>query len=238
MQYAWLVWSLSLIVIWGVVYMLLKSKESKKEMLIVSLWTSLLGLTEPLFVPEYWSPPSLFDLAQRTGFDIESFLFSFGIGGLAFVIYEFIFSVRHKRMPVLERFNPRHRYHFFALISGPIIFSAFLIFSEFNNIHSAIIALALGGIFIILCRPDLKIKMIASALIFLGIYYLYFLTLILLYPGYVESVWNLTAISGILISSIPLEELLFALSFGFFWSGVYEHFTWNKLVKNHYELQL
>jgi protein-S-isoprenylcysteine O-methyltransferase Ste14 len=33
----------------------------------VSLATSLLGLTEPIFVPEYWNPPSLFDEAQRAG---------------------------------------------------------------------------------------------------------------------------------------------------------------------------
>src|SRR3989344_722195 len=107
MQYIWLIWSLILIAIWLGIYAFLDSKDRKKEMLTVSLWTSLLGLTEPLFVTEYWNPPSLFDLAQRTGFDIESFIFSFGIGGIAFVIYEFIFSVRHKRMPVLERFNPR-----------------------------------------------------------------------------------------------------------------------------------
>lgn len=50
-------------------------------MLYVSFLTSLLGLTEPIFVPKYWNPPSLFNLAQNTGFDIESLLFSFGIGG-------------------------------------------------------------------------------------------------------------------------------------------------------------
>jgi hypothetical protein len=32
-------------------------------------------LTEPLFVPDYWNPPSLFDLARRSGFDIESVIF-------------------------------------------------------------------------------------------------------------------------------------------------------------------
>src|SRR3990167_7328932 len=103
MQYIWLVWSLSLIVIWAVVYFSLKNKESKKEMLIVSLWTSLLGLTEPLFVPEYWSPPSLFDLALKTGFDIESLLFAFGIVGLAVVIYERIFRVKHTEISAEER---------------------------------------------------------------------------------------------------------------------------------------
>jgi hypothetical protein len=39
----------------------------RRETLKVSLWTSLLGLTEPIFVPEYWLPPSLFELARRHG---------------------------------------------------------------------------------------------------------------------------------------------------------------------------
>ena len=30
-----------------------------------SIGTAPFGLTEPVFVPEYWSPPSLFDPAQR-----------------------------------------------------------------------------------------------------------------------------------------------------------------------------
>ena len=30
------------------------------------------------------------------------------------------------------------------------------------------------------------------------------------------------------IYGIPLEELLFGFSFGLYWTGVYEHFTWSK----------
>ena len=78
-QYIWLFWSLLLIVVWLIIYALIKNKESRREMFIVSLWTSILGLTDPIFVPEYWNPPSLFDLARRTGFDLESLIFSFSI---------------------------------------------------------------------------------------------------------------------------------------------------------------
>lgn len=51
-------------------------------MIWASVMTMPLGLTEPLFVPAYWNPPSLFNLAQRTGFDIESLIFAFAIGAL------------------------------------------------------------------------------------------------------------------------------------------------------------
>jgi len=230
MQYIWLIWSLILIIIWLGIYVSLDSKDKKREMLIVSLWTSILGLTEPLFVPSYWNPPSLFDLAMRTGFDIESFIFSFGIGGIAFIIYYKIFNASAKKMSPSDK-HSHHRYHILALISAPVIL-IILLFTPLNPLQSSIIAMVFGSIASLYCRPDLKIKMITSAILFLGIYFVYFLTLIAMYPGYVEQVWNLKAISGILIFGIPLEELLFAISFGFIWSSVYEHITWRKLKTN------
>ena len=75
--------------IWGVIFLFHKNLRS--EILIVSFWTMPLGLTEPLFVPLYWNPPSLFNLAQRTGFDIESLIFCFSIGGVGSVLYRLIF---------------------------------------------------------------------------------------------------------------------------------------------------
>lgn len=230
MQYAWLIWSLLLVGIWLVIYFSLDSQDKKREMLTVSLWTSLLGLTEPLFVPEYWAPPSLFNLALRTGFDIESLIFSFAIGGIAVIIYEKIYRVRHQQMSVQLQHAPRHRYHLLALFSAPIIFVALLLATSLNPIYVSAIALILGGLATWYCRPDLKGKMVVSAFLFLGIYFLYFLTLIAIYPGYVEKVWQLNRISGILIVGVPLEELMFAFSFGFFWSSIYEHFTWNKVI--------
>lgn len=229
MHYAWLVWSLLLLVPWGIIYLSLGNREKRREMFIVSLWTSLLGLTEPFFVPYYWNPPSLFDLAWRTGFDIESVIFSFGIGGIAVVAYDRIFRVLDKKIPLRERHSSHHRYHFFALALAPVTFFVLFFTVPLNPIYSAIIAMIAGGIATWYCRPDLKKKMLTSALIFLGIYFLYFLTLIALYPGYVEQVWNLSAISGIRIIGVPLEELLFAASFGFLWSSVYEHISWKKL---------
>ena len=69
-KYVWLVWALAFLVPWGAMY--IAFPEQRRIMLLSSLLTSLLGLTEPIFVPRYWNPPTLFDLAQRTGFDIES----------------------------------------------------------------------------------------------------------------------------------------------------------------------
>lgn len=229
MHYAWLIWSLMLLVIWGIVYFSLRESGSKKEMLVVSLWTSLMGLTEPIFVPVYWNPPSLFDLAQRTGFDIESLIFAFGVGGLAVVIYEWLFKTKHTEMSHMEKMNPRHKYHLWVLLATPVIFLLLYLFTKLNPIYSTSIALFIGGIFTWYCRPDLKVKMSVSGGLFTVGYFLYFLTLIIVFPGYVEKVWTLKAISGVLVFGVPLEELMFAFALGFLWSSVYEHIKWRKI---------
>jgi hypothetical protein len=82
-QYVWLISSAAFLIPWVGAYAAFPRHQ--KAMLWASLFTTPIGLTEPLFVPEYWSPPSLFDLARTTGFDIESQIFSFGIGGIGAV---------------------------------------------------------------------------------------------------------------------------------------------------------
>ncbi|MDP4001258.1 MAG: lycopene cyclase domain-containing protein [bacterium] len=152
-----------------------------------------------------------------------------GVGGLAVIIYEWVHKVKHKQISKTEQHLPRHKYHLPILLAAPFIFILLLIFVDINPIYSAVIAMLVGGIFTWYCRPDLKKKMVTSALLFLGIYFLYFLTLEIAFPGYVQEVWNFSSISGVLILKVPLEELMFAFSLGFLWSSVYEHLAWRKI---------
>jgi len=64
-RYVWLLWSSAFLVPWAALYIGLP--RYRRVMLHASWVTALFGLTEPLFVPEYWNPPTLFDLARRTG---------------------------------------------------------------------------------------------------------------------------------------------------------------------------
>ena len=66
-HYVWLIWSSAFLLPWIVLY--LWNRRWRTVMWRVSLVTALLGLSEPVLVPRYWNPPSLFDLAQRTGFN-------------------------------------------------------------------------------------------------------------------------------------------------------------------------
>ena len=72
-------------------------------MIRASVPTAAFGLTEPLFVPAYWNPPSLFDVAQRTGFDIESLIFCFAISGIGAAGYRAISAAPESVMDDAER---------------------------------------------------------------------------------------------------------------------------------------
>ena len=109
-----------------------------------SLATALLGLTEPIFVPAYWNPPSLFELAQRTRFDIESMIFTFAIGGIGAVLYN-TFRRQHL-VPVSaeERHEPLHRFHLAALLVPYALFVPLYIL-PWNPIYPSIVCLVTGA---------------------------------------------------------------------------------------------
>ncbi|MBI4052842.1 MAG: hypothetical protein HY394_02275 [Candidatus Diapherotrites archaeon] len=225
----WLFGSAALLLLWLAIWLF--RPALRREMLLVSLFTAPLGLTEPLFVPEYWTPPSLFNLAATTGFDIESIVFCFAAGGIAAVIYEILVKSRHSEMSMNEMRSKRHRFHKIALASPAIVFVPLYLFSGLNPIYVSIIALFAGAMATVVCRPDLKKPVLTGGTVFLLIYFFFFLFLSVAFPDFVPNAWNFSAISGILVFGVPFEELLFALSFGMAWAGLYEHFFWKKLVR-------
>ncbi|MEO8378657.1 MAG: lycopene cyclase domain-containing protein [Acidobacteriota bacterium] len=227
-HYVWLAWSSGFLVPWIALYVI--NPRLRQVMLRVSLATAPFGLIEPIWVPAYWSPPSLFELAQRTGFDIESVIFCFAIGGIGAVLYSALTS-RHFIPAGAEEMRRRHTAHFVALFAPYVVFVA-LYFLPWNVIYPAIICLVVGGIASSICRPDLTVKSLVGGVVFLGLYWIFMLGLVLLTPGYIRQVWNLPALSGVLIGGVPLEELLFGFTFGWYWTGVYEHFTWSTTVEH------
>ncbi len=223
-HYVWLVWSSAFLIPWAALYL---AKPALREvMLRASLTTMLFGLTEPIFVPEYWNPPSLFELAQRTGFDIESLIFSFALGGIGTVLYDALTGRTLMPASAALRHAPRHRLHRWALM---LPFAAFvpLYFLPWNPIYAVLVCLLLGATASNVCRSELRRKSIFGGLLFLALYAVFMLGLKWFAPGYIDAVWNLSALMGGLVYGIPTEELLFGFAFGLYWSGVYEHFTWS-----------
>lgn len=223
-HYVWFLWGSAFLLPWVALCVLNPGRRA--VMWRTSFATALLGVTEPIFVPEYWNPPSLFDLAQRTRFDIESFIFCFAIGGIGAVLYNAVTGREVVPLGIAERNLSRHRFHPIA-VAAPYVLFIPLYLLPWNPIYPSIVCLVVGAIAAVICRPDLKWKTFVGGFLFLGLYAALMLGLKWLAPGYIEQVWNLPALSGPIIYGVPLEELLFGFTFGLYWTGVYEHLTWN-----------
>ena len=224
--YAYFIFGLGLLGVWLILFA--ARADIRREMFWVSFGTMLLGLTEPFFVPEYWDPPTLWDLARKTGFDLESLFFSFAVGGIVFSAYDVIFGLAPSESMFHEHMDRRHRYHLLVILSAPVISVILIIVKLINPIYSATIGMTVGFFATLYCRPDLWLKMVVSGALFFLFYFIAFALFNLVFPGYVAAIWNLKAVSGLLVGGVPLEELLFAFTFGLYWSSTYEHLAWRR----------
>lgn len=220
---AYLAGVLVLLAIWAALFLV--RPRLRRKMLTVSLWTMPLGLTEPLFVPEYWTPPSLFDLAATTGFDLESLGYSFAAGGIASVLYDALVPSVGEGLPHHERMTARHRYHRLALLSPVLAFAVLEAVTSWNPIYTTIGAMFVGILATALCRPDLVPRLMIGAIVFFGLYFVFFLFLLVVFPAFTEA-WNWDSLTGFRLLAVPMEELAFAASLGGLWSSIYEHARW------------
>ena len=224
-HYAWLIWSAAFLVPWLILF--LARPSVRRRMLWASALTAPFGLTEPLFVPAYWNPPSLFDLAQRTGFDIESLIFCFAIGGLAAAGYRSLLPTPHRSGSARAHDRRHHRFHAAALASPFVVF-AVLLPLPWNPIYPGIASLLTGAASTLLCRPDLTRNTLYGGVLMLLLYVVFLLGLRVIWPGYIEAVWNLSELMPWRPAGLPMEELLFGFGFGMYWSSAYEHITWHR----------
>jgi hypothetical protein len=222
-KYVWLIWSSAFMLLWLALYIL--APGVRRIMLRASVPTAAFGLTEPVFVPAYWNPPSLFDLAQRTGFDIESLIFCFAIGGIGAVGYRAFNVAPESVMDHAERHFGRHRWHLMALITPFPIFLV-LLKLPWSPIYPSLLALFSGALAATLCRTDLMRNSLLGGVIFFTLYLIFLLGLRWTWPGYIEAVWNLGQLLPWRPYGLPLEELLFGFGFGLYWSCVFEHVGW------------
>ena len=224
-HYAWLIWASAFLLPWTVLFV--ARPALRRRMLWASALTAPFGLTELLFVPAYWNPPSLFDLAHRAGLDVESLILCFAIGGLAAAGYRILAPASEHALAPQARSSRLHRLHLAALASPFFVFGVLLML-PWNPIYPGIAALFAGALASGLCRPDLWRNTLVGGVIFLVLYTVFLLGLKLFWHGYIEAVWNLSDLIAWRPAGLPLEELLFGFGFGMYWSSVYEHVTWRQ----------
>jgi len=180
------------------------------------LFSKFIYLGEPI-VPSYWFPPTFLSIQRLTGFaGIEDVLFLIFIAGIATVLYEFIY----KKEIIIKKSRKQHIKTF---IIAFIAFFVFVLFSPYNIIYGFIFSSFVGAVALCIERKDLIMHSLMGGLSFLIVYTLAFFAFIILFPDFILNFYNLNNLSGVFIFGIPLEEYLYAFSFGLMWGPMYEY---------------
>lgn len=226
-MYPYFFWATIFGVVWLILYIL--RKDLRKEMLFSSFVFAPFGLTQPLFVPEYWNPVVLFRIFGI--FDIESILWCFFTAGIVAVFYEEVFNLKLKTLP----YNKKSRVHAYVVYLLMVLMILFMVyikhFTEFSVLRVSFIAIIFIFIYFVISRPDLLYKSIISGTLFL-IFYIVSLSFVdFIFPGFILNQWTIQGSIGLKLFSIVIEEYVYAFLFGISWSVVYEEIKNIKLEK-------
>jgi hypothetical protein len=215
-HYAYFVGALIFDAAWLACYIFCKSYRPR--MIWGTVVSAPFALTSIIFIPQYWTPPSLFNLDATIKVGIEDFLWAGAVGGIASVIGEALlkekFAARRAQKP---------KRHFAPFIVMTILFVILEWWHPDKTIYNMIIALVIGASVVLLLRRDLTLLMCVGAANFTALYFVLFVYFLLLYPNFIHDHYNVPNLLGIYVWKVPIEELLFAASGGAVWSVAYEY---------------
>jgi hypothetical protein len=236
--------SLVLVAFWAAALVAVKTEILQKnirEFWWASFTCGWFGVTEPLFVPEYWTPPSIFKIWR---WDLESFLFCFAIGGIAAVVTELPLvtsllrkidsGLTHAGRAIVRRKaagTPQSVDPYWVRIENMILVVMFIAMfgatTQFglNIIYDAAVVCVVTAVFVGWRRPGLRWQILGGGLTFLVIYTVVLVVTGLVYPNFYDH-WNIAELTNIWLLGAPLEEYLFAFTFGLVWAPLYE--TWKQ----------
>ncbi len=206
--------------------LLLRRKDLRKEIISFSILGGIAGpLSELWYLRDYWKPELMFD--WKIGF--EDFLFGFFIAGIAASLYEEVFAKHFTK----RRSKQKYRY-LLAMSLGlllALIMNTLTLGFKVNTIYASSIGFLVLSLIILIKRRDLLVDAVISGLLVGLFMFLSYMVLLAIFPQLIHKWWYLENISNILILGVPIEELLWAFSWGMLAGPAYEFFAGLKFRK-------
>jgi len=206
--------------------------DLRREMCIAGLVFGIVAfLSEPIFILHYWHPEYIFPLSYA-GIPLgsfEDFLYGFLKGGIAAVIYEVLFAKSFARKK-----NREHQWKHMILpiyAVGVALFVLPIVLWAWNPIYTSALSSVVILVPLALYRSDLLSEAFTSGFLVVLLTFVGYQILLVFFPGVIEAWWRLENLSGIMISGIPIEEMLESFVVGFFGGPFYEFFKGLRLKK-------
>ncbi len=222
-HYSYFIGTLIFVAAWVACFWI--GKSYRPQMIWGTLVSMPFALTSLLFIPQYWQPPSLFNLDTRFHVGIEDFLWAGAVGGIASILGEYILKER-----LAETRRSHRRIHYAPFVVVGILFLVLQLWHPNKTIYNMVISFAVGAVVVAFMRPDLIRLMLTGALNFTVLYLLLFVYFLILYPDFVKRYYTLQNFLGIFIFGVPIEELMFASTGGAIWSAAYEYLQGYRLT--------
>ena len=222
-QYAYLLGNLLIFFpIWFLLF--ISRKDLRRKILVLGILSAVYSpLAEIFCLRDYWIP----SFALGPFLPIEDFLFGLFSGGIGGVLYQVVCSKK------LAPHNIKLSWLKDLLILTGITFALFIflnIFLKINSIYAMSIAFLVIVMLIVYFRRDLWLPAIINGFLFALLFCLGYQILLIFFPDLFSQFWQLTNVSGIFILRIPLEEIIWALSWGAVMGIVYEFSTGLKIL--------
>ncbi len=182
-------------------------------------------ICEFISIPEYWNPHSVYGFQIETPirtwyFGAEDFISSMALSGIAFGVFEIIHKNRSGEK-IGFSWNG-HKNFFFWVLLGFVILS-FLYFevglSGINSTNFGMLITAL--LFYLFNSRFIKSGLVTSLFVAMGYWLLLKLVFLPISPDMFFTIWNESGNSGVYLSGIPLDEVIWAASFSFLGGPMY-----------------
>jgi hypothetical protein len=222
-KYSYLGYSLIFLSIWIIFYIL--RPDLRQRMLIFSFIITPLGpLSEKWFLRDYWRRPTIIGYP----ISIEDAIFAFAIGGIAYSIYKVFFNI------IAVQSEDQSRRGWLVIAFFVITFLPLVILTDIyhvNSIFSSALSLFLIAVLAWVLRPDLLKSSIVSGLMIVVLFFFVYKGMQVIFPGAIEYWCTGCNPSGLRLSGINLEELLWDFAWGLAGSTMVEAVTGEKLQK-------
>ena len=160
-----------------------------------------------LFVPEYWKPVRLGNAIVA----IEDMLFSFSTGGIVWFLAVQLVGSKYTVRPDIRRTVPRY---LTLVVFGFILWVTREL--RLGVMYEALIGMVFLGIVLIIRRPSLWRLPLGGCFGFAIFYALGLFVFLQFFPHF-GGQWNHESLWNARFLGLPLEELAWAVAFGFVW---------------------
>ena len=186
---------------------ILLSKEQRRPMLLSALLFTPFALTAIILVPGYWRPKLFWDLIVG----VEDVIFCFFNGGIVWLGSSYFIK---DRLLLPGKFRPLMKRYIKYILYGSIACSV-LFLMGFGFLWSTLGGLYILGFVLLFIQRRLWPLALCGTGTFLAFYSLILKLMFSSWPHFIQQ-WNLPSLSGF-IFGMPVEELVWALGFGFTW---------------------